>query len=265
MIIDSHVHAWSTDTPLASGRDYTPTAAAPVERLLTEMDRHRVDGAVLVQPSFLGTDNSYLIEAIRRYPDRLRGVAVVGPSAASPLLEDLRASGVAGLRFNLTHGQVPDFDSPAMSGLIERAATADLHIQLHADAPQLTGVLPPLLAAGCRLVIDHFGRPDPDGGADDPAWRQVLDLGRSENHRVKLSAPYRLRGVAAASLAPGLLAAFGSGALVWGSDFPWTRFEAGRSYGGCLEAATDWVPDTAQRRRILGATAAALYGFPNGR
>ena len=262
MIIDSHVHAWADHTPLSLGRDYTPSHASPVDALLVQMDAHGVDGAVLVQPSFLGTDNGYLLGAIRDHPDRFRGVAVVAPQTGEAELEDLRAAGVAGLRFNLTHGAAPDFRSDALQALLARTVAADLHVQLHLDAAQLPDVLSPVRAAGCRIVVDHFGRPSPALGADDPAWAQLIDLGAAGPHVVKLSAPYRLAGVDPAALAGRLLAAFGAERLVWGSDFPWTRFEAGRSYRQCLDWIALWAPESADRSRILGPSAAALYRFP---
>lgn len=260
MIIDSHVHVWADDTPLSSERTYTPSKPTPTDTLLSVMDAHGVDGAVLVQPSFLGTDNGYLLAALAKYPDRFRGVAVVDPSVASGALEDLRAAGVTGLRLNLTHGTMPDLTTDPWRGLFERAVAAELHIQLHLDAHMAPAVLPPILAADAMVVVDHFGRPDPRLGAEDPAWRSILALGRDGRHRVKLSAPYRLGGVAPESLMPELSRAFGSGGLLWGSDFPWTQHEEGRFYRDCLQALSGWVKADA-RDAVLGDNAAALYGF----
>jgi predicted TIM-barrel fold metal-dependent hydrolase len=261
MIIDAHVHAWAPDTVLSDGRDYTPGSAAPAETLLAQMDAHGVEAAVLVQPSFLGGDNRYLLDAMRRWPDRFGGVAVLPATASRTELEDLRAAGVTGLRLNLTYGAPPDTGDATHRRLFERAASVGLHLQVHLDGPQFPRVLRPILEAGCRVVVDHFGRPDPARGANDPGWRAVLDLAGQGEHAVKLSAPYRLAGVDPAPLARELLAAFGPERLVWGSDFPWTRFEAGRSYRQCLDWLADWVTDPGQRATILGASAATLYGF----
>ena len=36
-----------------------------------------MDKGVLIQPSFLGFDNTYMVNAIKKFPDKLYGVAVV--------------------------------------------------------------------------------------------------------------------------------------------------------------------------------------------
>ena len=98
MMIDSHVHTWSEECPLSPGRTYTPARAMPVEELLAQLNAHGVDRAVLVQPRLLGTDNGYLVEALRQHPQRLRGVAVVAPSTTHRELDTLAAAGVVGIR-----------------------------------------------------------------------------------------------------------------------------------------------------------------------
>ena len=52
------------------------------------LDPNGVSHAVLVQPSFLGMDNHYLLDALRRYP-RFRGIAVVQPTIRSMSCERL--------------------------------------------------------------------------------------------------------------------------------------------------------------------------------
>ena len=51
--------------------------------------------------------------------------------------------------------------------------------------------MPALLAAGCRVVIDHFGRPDPALGIADPGFAYLLRQADSGQVWVKLAAPYR--------------------------------------------------------------------------
>ena len=63
---------------------------------------------MLVQPSFLGTDNSYLVAALKEQPQRLRGVVVVDPMIAQSELDDLSTAGVVGVRLNLIGVDLPD-------------------------------------------------------------------------------------------------------------------------------------------------------------
>ena len=65
MIVDSHAHVWSSDilfypwSPILAHVP-PPSVPAPVEVLVDDMDRAKVDKVVLVQPSVYGWDNRYL-------------------------------------------------------------------------------------------------------------------------------------------------------------------------------------------------------------
>ena len=261
MILDAHVHAWPAEAGMRPDRTYTPKRPFPVEDLLRVLDSHDVAGAVIVQPSFLGTDNAYLLACLKAHPDRFRGVAVVKSDITAGELEDLRALGVAGMRFNVLDGEAPDLRSAPWQAFLERANKAGFHIQVFAQADRMPQILPSLSEAGCMIVIDHFGMPAADLGVDDPNWRAVLALAADPRHHVKLSGPYRLGGQAAAPLAERLLEAFGPDRLVWASDCPWTRFEDRHGYRDCLDWLEDWVPEDAARRAVSGETARKLYRF----
>lgn len=261
MILDAHVHAWPAEAGLRADRTYTPKRAFPVEDLLRVLDSHDIDGAVIVQPSFLGSDNSYLLSCLKAHSDRFRGVAVVRPKITAAELDDLRACGVAGVRLNVLHGDIPELGSGPWHAFLDRANGADLHIQVFAEADRMPRLLPTLGGAGCAIVIDHFGMPSADLGVDDPNWQAVLDLATDLRHHVKLSGSYRLGGQAAAPLVERLIRTFGPDRLVWASDCPWTRFEDRHGYRDCLDWLEDWVPDDAARRAVSGETARKLYRF----
>ena len=91
-VIDTHAHAFTITGPLAAGRRYTPEADAPLTEYMAELDGAGATHGVLVQPSFLGTDNSYLLDCLRRHPDRLRGIAVIDPSWSDRDLAGLDAA-----------------------------------------------------------------------------------------------------------------------------------------------------------------------------
>jgi len=78
---------------------------------------------------------------------------------------------------------------------------------------------------------------------------------------VGVSAPYRLaRGSDPARLAVRWLEVLGSDRLVWGSDWPWTRHEAGRNYGELAASVDRWVaPEIAPA--VLWDNPARLYRF----
>src|SRR6185312_5677585 len=92
---DTHAHVISDGIrhPFVEERSYTPPPA-PEEDYLRMLSKCGMSRGVLVQVSVHGTDNRYLLSVLRRHPDRLRGVAVVGADVADHELEALHAAGV---------------------------------------------------------------------------------------------------------------------------------------------------------------------------
>ena len=58
-------------------------------------------GALLVQLSGYGTDNSVLVDAMQRHPHRFKAIGVVHADVRDPELENLISAGLVGVRFNL--------------------------------------------------------------------------------------------------------------------------------------------------------------------
>src|SRR6202171_3420509 len=75
---------------------------------------------VIVQPSFYGTDNSCLFEALDQLGDSGRGVAVVdAASTKASVLERYSRRGVCGLRLNVYSIPVPDVNRKLERSLAE--------------------------------------------------------------------------------------------------------------------------------------------------
>src|SRR5260221_546473 len=159
--VDTHAHVFERGLPMPDARRYAPDEDALLGTYLHHLDTHGMAHGVLVQPSFLGTDNSYLLQALRAQPQRLRGVAVVDESTGDEQLQALADAGVVGMRLNLIGLPLPDLNAPGWRRVLEQANTLGWHVELHLQAGRLPDLLPALLAAGCRVVVDHFGRPDP--------------------------------------------------------------------------------------------------------
>jgi predicted TIM-barrel fold metal-dependent hydrolase len=103
MIVDAQVHLWK-----ASGPDYTwnpgakPQLPEPftIERALPLMDEAGVDRVVVVPPA-LNDNNSYGLEAARRYPDRFRvmgRIPLQDPKSAALLPRWKEQPGMLGVR-----------------------------------------------------------------------------------------------------------------------------------------------------------------------
>lgn len=265
--VDTHAHVFRQGLALADARRHTPDYDATLADYLALLDAHGLSHGVLVQPSFLGTDNSHMVEALRAAPARLRGVAVVAPDVAESDLQALALAGVVGIRLNLIGLELPALDAPAWRTLLDRVNALGWHVEVHLQAARLHGVMPALLAAGSRVVVDHFGRPDPALGVADPGFQYLLRQAASGRVWVKLSAPYRNWAApdcaAAGRLAARqLLDAYTPERLMWGSDWPHTEHRHLASYPAATQWLDAWIDDPAQRRALLADTPLRLFQFP---
>jgi predicted TIM-barrel fold metal-dependent hydrolase len=260
--VDSHAHVFRRGQKLIPGHRYAPEQDALLPDLLAIHDRHGITHGVLTAPHFYGTDNSALLAALAAAPGRLRGTVIVDKSIDRQALEELDRAGVVGIRFNmLRHPDLPDLCSPAWRRVMEAAAALDWHVEIYIEGPRLPALLQPAIAVGVKVVVDHFGSPDPAAGVTCTGFCALLDAVNKGRTWVKLSASYRLGGADPLPYAAALLRAGGPERLVWASDWPWTQHEEGLSYAKVLGWLDRWVPDPAQRATILGQTAWEAFGF----
>lgn len=262
--IDAHAHVFRRGLPLAPVHRHAPDYDALLADYLALLDAHAVSHAVLVQPSFLGTDNRFLLDALRTCPERLRGVVIVEPTIGEDELATLDRQGVCGIRLNLVGLPIPDLAGAHWRRLLARVRALDWHVELHRESRDLPLAGQAILDAGCKLVVDHFGRPGSAPG-DDEGFAWLLQSAWSGRAWVKLAAAYRnwpdQRGDAACAAAQALLQALGADRLLWGSDWPHTQHQDLADYGSTQAALAEWVPDAPARRRILVDTPAALFRF----
>lgn len=264
--IDSHAHVFERGLPLAARRRYAPDYDALPADYLALLDAHGISHGVLVQPSFLGTDCRYLLRALADAPDRLRGVAVIDPAAGPAQIDEMHHTGVVGIRLNLFDVPDPRLDTPTWRAVLDRIAELGWHVEVHVEAKRLERIIEPLFAHEVKIVVDHFGRPDPSLSVDDPGFRHLLSLGQTRRVWVKISGVYRndpsTHGIARAQLAARLIKAeFGVERLVWGSDWPHTQFEESQDFSRSLQVFYQLVPDESERRSVLIDTPARLFGF----
>lgn len=263
--VDAHAHVMLRDAPLAANRHSRPARDVTVEEYLGVLDAHAITHGVLTAPSFYGSDNTILLDALARAQGRLRGTAIVDPDVDSRALQRLREGGVRGLRLNwIKRDTIPDAASREYQRLFGLARDAGLHIEIYLEGPKLAGVLPHVLQSDAPVVIDHFGHPDPAHQLQCRGFRALLAAVERGNTYVKLSAPYRLGGVDPRLYVDALLAAGGPERLMWASDWPWVSHEDLFTYAQCLEWLEQWIPDAAQRTTVLRDTPARLFGFTQG-
>ena len=141
------------------------------------------------------------------------------------------------------------------------AAKLGWHAEVFVDAGLLPELIPVFEGTPIALVLDHFGNPGAGERAVEATLEAAARLARTRAVWCKLSAPYRLvQGLDPARLAARWLEVLGRDRLVWGSDWPWTRHEAGRNYGGAAASVDRWVP-RATVPAVLWDNPAQLYRF----
>lgn len=269
--IDSHAHVFSRELNLATARRYTPRYDATLTQYLSHLQTHDLSHGVLVQPSFLGTDNSYLLAALRQAPEQLRGVVVLERDVSRALLNDMARLGVIGVRLNLMGKALPNLRDAAWKDFFGHIAELGWHVELHRQVEDVPGLIRQLIPFGIKLVIDHFGRPDARLGIDQLGFPEMLELGLNAQIWMKVSGIYRLEGTPQQNLEfartalPLLEQSFGLRRLVWGSDWPHTQHEGSFGFGTVLEQlkALDCSPQLL--RSLLVDAPQALFGFACGR
>ena len=260
--IDCHAHVMRRDLPLASERHSAPKRDVSVEEYLGVLDAHGISHGVLTAPSFYGTDNQLLLKALAAYPERLRGTAIVAPDIEPGAMAEMARTGVAGIRLNwFRRDALPDVTAADYRRLLENVRAQRWQVEIYLEGAKLAAVLPRLRETGVRVVVDHFGSPDPARGVQCAGFGEVLKGVRAGDTWVKLSAPYRLGGVDPQRYVDALLAAGGPAQLVWASDWPFVGYEEAITYRQCVDWIAGWIPDEATRHIVLVDTPASLFGF----
>ncbi|MGQ4274921.1 amidohydrolase family protein [Terrihabitans sp. B22-R8] len=258
MPVDCHAHIMTDKVPLVSERHSAPHRDVFVEEYLDVLDSFGMSHGVLTQPSFYGTDNSMLLDALARYPDRLRGTVIVDLDISEQRLAELKAAGVCGIRLNwFQRERLPNIAEYAnLFGLLREL---DLHVEVYIEGTKLPSLMPTIQESGVSVVLDHFAAPDPLLRTECPGFRSALKALEGGRCHVKLSAPYRLGDAPIQPYVDALMAAGGPEHLVWGSDWPWVSNATGRDYRQLQDLLEQWIPDDADRSTILTATPMTLY------
>lgn len=272
MRIDSHVHVWTMgEPPFAHNDDMTtqrPTYPGLVEDLIRFMDLNRIDRTVLIQCMYHGYDNSYMCDALRRFPDRLHGVALIDPRApdAAATLERLHTDhGVQGMRLY----PVKDKDASWLAGddqnaLWETAQRLGVPFTWFGRCRQIP-LLEPMLERfpEVNVIVDHLGEPVLAEGLEGD-FAKLLAAARHPNLYVKAT---RIDGISRLpwphkDVHPYIKAvyeAFGPQRMLGCTGFP-ENPQRGEAVGfRVVEEALDFLA-AADQAWILGKTADALYG-----
>ena len=259
---DGHAHVFDTSLQMSEGRRYTPLADAPYLLYRNILRQIGLDGAIVVQPSFYGTNNSFLLDVLdtahRQAELTMRGVVVIDPETGPDTIAALSRRGVVGMRLNLVGWAYDEFEISRWLKVFDHANQAGWHVEVHLEGHRLGVLLPQLLNHCAQVVVDHFGLPDDTDPVACPGQVAILSAPLG-SLMVKVSGPYRVfashDGTSAARrcwpIFNRMLDRLGPDNLVWGSDWPWTRFEDKHSFQDTLEWRDIWLSGVAEEAVAL--------------
>lgn len=274
--IDAHSHIWTRDIekfPLAAGQtlnDLRP-ASFTAEELMKIASPEGVNRVVLIQHHiYHGWDNTYLIDAARRYPETFRVVGMVDDTRPQPdaTMRQLLKQRVTAFRITPRIRKEQWLDGPGMEAMWRCAAETKQAMCCLIDPEHLAGV-----SKMCQrfpetsVVIDHFARIGADGQMRDADVQQLCTLAKYPQTTVKISAYYALGQKKAPylDLAPmirKLYEAYGPSRLMWASDNPYQVVE-GHNYHDSIALIRDHLDflTSEDKNWLLRKTAERVYFF----
>jgi predicted TIM-barrel fold metal-dependent hydrolase len=273
--IDAHVHVWTPDTkkyPLSNKfkvQDMQPSSFTP-EELFVHTRPAGVERIVLIQMSFYGYDNSYMLDMIARHVGVFSGVGIVD-HRASDLAEKVRELSSGGVRGFRIHSTAENAASawPADSGM-QRLWSLAHELNL-AICPLINPADIKYVEKLCekfpdtKVVIDHFARIGISGAIEAQPLAELCKLARFKNVHVKTSAFYALGKKAAPydDLGPMIRQvrdAYGSQRLMWASDCPY-QVQGKHDYASSIALIKDRLDFLTEddKQWMLQGTAQKVY------
>ena len=273
-IVDAQVHLWTASAPtLAWVQGAKPQMPDPftIEKAVGLMDEAGVDRVVIVTPALLGHDNSYSLEAVRRYPNRF---AIMGrieqnnPRAAALFPKWKEQPGMLGIRVSFLGASVGWLNNGTADWIWPAAEKAGLPVMFLTVANSAAFARVAERHPRLTLIADHMGVANEarQAGRRDDAFAQTLALAKYPNVSVKLSAialfsdegypfrdsiPYVRR----------LVEAFGPKRCYWGTDI--TNSFAKATWRQRITQFTDEMPFLSEEDKdwILGRAIRARLGW----
>ncbi len=275
--IDAHSHIWTRDierfplNPESSLEKLDPPSFT-TEELFELIRPHGVDRVVLIQHRpFHGWDNSYVLDAARRFPANFRVVAMIDDRAGDTgkKMRELSKQHATGFRIGPGAYGEKWLEGEGMAEMWRTAAETRQNMCCLVNPGDLEAV-----DAMCArfpetpVVIDHLGRVGISGEIREEDTAALCKLARHKHVRVKVSAFYALGAkkpphTELAPLIRRVVEAFGCERLMWASDCPYQLLK-GNTYEASLALITEKLDflTADDRDRLLRRTAEETFQFP---
>lgn len=275
-IIDSHLHAMAPDTrkyprnPIGGHQsEWSQKRPVDAQGVIAALDAAGLAKAVVVQASTVyGHDNSYVVDAVRAYPDRLVGVYSIDALAPDAIerIDHWEAQGLHGFRLFTTGTTMPG-QSDWLGHKDSYPAWAHAEKQGIPVCLQMTMEGLPILRTllerfpDTRVLLDHCARPDLADGAPYQAAQPLLEMARFPGVHLKLT-NRTLASAAQGRSTPAdfletLIGHFGADRIAWGSNFPATEGSLPELVNAAREVLRQLPAD--EQAMIFGGTIEHIY------
>ena len=282
-IVDAHVHVWSGDTgkyQLAPGfrsQDlWSPSFTA--EELRAHSDAAGVGRINLVQMTWYGLDDTYILDLIAKDPQRYCGTGIVpamsdtaGPSPDQTMLE-LSTRGVVAFRVRgkSTRPPLPEMtrwmDHPGYDKMFAAGAKHNLALSFlmgPSDLPELDRMCTRFPET--PVIVDHFCLLGRQGRFEEEEAAALIRLARHKRAMVKFGGFYALGGkqppyTGMLPLIRRLVDAFSPSRCMWESDAP-MQVKSPHTYEAALAVIRDHADflSRSDKHQILTKTAEDFF------
>ena len=278
MIIDAHAHLWKKQAGMVGGKPvydigggrsdfggeikqmmpaYMTDGENNVERFIANMDYAQVSGAVITQEYIDGNQDSYLLEAKEKYPDRIKICALYEEKEMGDI------SAFDGIK--ICAGRLADRNLLNHLYPFELADKEGKFISIDlADGDEQCEMMQIIINKfpDLRIAIGHFAMVTRDG------WLEQIKLAKNKNVYIESGGitwlfnsefyPYP-SAVDAINEAAELV---GFDKLMWGSDYPRTMTAVTYKMSYDFVVKSDKISEE-NKKLFLGENAVKFYGFSN--
>ena len=233
-----------------------------------------MDRVVLIGLYGYGTNNSCLLEGLKKLGGRGRGAAIIDETTPDNEIAMMDRAGCVGIRFNIAEGVDGARKSLQWAG--KRLKPYGWYIGAGGLLDRLDALQDDIAGSPVPIVFDHFLGATAKLGINQPGFQTLLKLLKAGNVYIKLSATHRIsrEGPDYPDVAPIAQACIKANPqrVLWGTDWPHVGGARGYSNkevqpylaiddGRVLNQLPVWAPDPAVRKMILVDNPAKLCRF----
>jgi predicted TIM-barrel fold metal-dependent hydrolase len=260
-----HVYGGPRASPLSPTRAYDPPAAGidDVRRVHSLLG---IERAVIIQPTVYGTDHRVMLDALKRDPDRYRGIALVDDTVSDEQLQALHRAGVRSARFNFLSSLNFQWDPAKINRTFSRIGRLGWAVSVHGTIDELMDRYDLLKGVRHSIIVDHMAHWELSTGTSSRGYDFLRARLQEGNWWIKLSNGDRISRTGApyedtVDFVQSLIA-IQPDRMIWGTDWPHVLYDGTTPNDADLvELFFRYVPDSSLRQKILVDNPARLFGF----